>query len=432
MKIYSFKHYFTILVSFVISIHFTFGQQNSLKPYQEKFLKANKALEKGDREKARKYFIESLNTCTVKDSIDIIKTNIANCNIAQELHVKSKLAFLIGENEIGAINLNKLLTVTPNSKPAKKRLSLFWKSKVKEALRNNSFESATANVEKILKYDSSFTKKERQVFLKNIQQRQKKYVTKLIKFYSLDEQRKDSVSVEKLVHDSLKRSQEKYIKKDSSISIKPSNHFFHIGFVQGFNYSMPQFEVDYLPFDRIYPQYGKSSGIKITLGRVSSKISFSAEYRRSSSFFNTYINNLDRKITVEDFSFETNDFPIYANYQIPLRQYHKGLVLISLGGILHKASSFHYKNYVEDKTLDNVVSLNNTWRSVMLGASLQRNLFKNVNVEFSISYQRGLDGFINLDLINALYIRGYNSSPALKPITSSKINTLTTGISILF
>lgn len=432
MKIYSSKHWFTLLVSFVISIHISIGQNGYLKPYQKTFLKANKALEKGDWEKARKYFIESLNTCTVKDTIDIIKTNIANCNIAQEFHVKAKVAFLLGKNKAGAINLEQLLTVIPQSKPAKKRLSLYWKSKTKEAIRNKSFDTALLNIEKTLKYDSTFAKKQQQVFLKNIQKHQKKYLAQLQKFYSSEEQTNDSVSVEKLVSDSLIRAQQRYIKKDSSISLKLNNHFLHIGFVQGFNYSMPQFEIDYLPFDRVYPRSGKYYGLKITLGRASSKISFSAEYRKSSSFFNTYLNNLNKKITVEDFSFETNDIPIYANYQIPIQQYHKGLVLISLGGVIHKANTFHYKNYVENRAFDNVENLKPTWYSFMIGASLQRNLFKSINVEFSITYQKGIDNFINLGNVNALYTKTIYNSPELKPITSTKISTLTTGISILF
>jgi hypothetical protein len=425
------QKYIYILLIIIMSFNVTLGQKGGKNSYQQLFKKGVIAYQKGKWQSARRHFLESLNNCSFKDSIDIIKANIVNSNVAESTERSADNDFLIGRDKIGANNIEKLLGFSPNNKKATKKLEAYWKRKIKQAVRKKSYETANLYVEHLALFDSAFTKKKQRVILQSIQKSKEKYSKKMLKVFELNQI--DSISIEKRLADTLSKFKIKYTTKEASDTLKIKNGWLHFGVVGGVNYSLPQFTIENQPFDRVYPQTANFTGWKLTVGQVTSHFSFSAEYRTSKYQFNTYTNNnpQNKKINLEDFSIETTDIPLYINYQLRSSLYGRNLLIFSMGGTIHKSKLFYYRNYPETKELNELANLNSSWYSMLIGASFQKKIYKNLKAEFFVKYNYGLNGFLNLESLNALFKPALiNNIPNNKPITSSKMNSLNVGIAL--
>lgn len=424
------------VIPFLVSIFFsliTLTGQTPKKTYVNlnPYFKGTLAFKKGNWESARRFYLSALEKCNSKDSIDIIKNEIINCNVILEYSKKANVAFLIGNRRAGITFLEKIHKINPENKTIRMRLFSFWNKKRKQAIRQKSYQIATNYLNYIQGFDSLFFKKNKVKIKAQIENDKKRISKKILKYLNLNIT--DSISVEHRLEDSLKKINLKFSKRELKDSLKTKDNFIHLGIITGVNYALPEFKMLGGSFDRIYFQPTRFMGFKLTLGKLTSHFSVSAEYRFIQYKFNTYFYSTYRKITLEDFNIETTDIPIYINYQIkPV--YGSNLFLISLGGVIHKTNTFSYQNYLENKSLSGLENINSSWYSGMIGLSFQKKIIKKLKLEVSVKYNKGFGDFLNIDKLNSIFKPSsfYQDKMNENPLVSSKMNSVNAGIALSF
>ncbi|PWK26913.1 hypothetical protein LV89_02119 [Arcicella aurantiaca] len=425
----AFKKYLVVILSTLI-IYSVNGQKPKKVTIQlTLYQKAILAFKRGKWDTARKLYLLTLEKGTSKDSIDILKNNIVNCNFIIDYDKKARTALLEGRENIGVVFLEKMLKISPDNKILKKRLLSYYIKKRKQAIRNKAYAVANEYLNHSQELDSTFNKVK---YISEIVNSKKLTTEKILSKLNLN--KKDTITIEKKLIDSLEKLNYSYaVKQLSRDSVKLKGGIIHFGVITGIGYALPELTSLNGTFDRIYLQPSRFIGIKVTLGRLTSHFSFSTEYRLAEYKFNTFYYSTERKINLEDFNIETTDIPIYTNYQIK-SLFGTNVFSISLGGVIHQIRAMKYYNNLENRYLNNGDNIANTWYSGMVGMSYQKKIFKKLKVELALKFNKGFGSFLNVDKINSFFVPSqyYPNKTNENPLTSTKMNSVNASVALIF